>query len=197
MSDRNNMNDRNYIHPAQKRQEEHEKRKGKKKKRRGLLWLLLLLLLLGFGLGLGFGMGWFDGKGKDSGSTGTSADSTASAAESIAEESSQDESSEAPKTPVRVKVSGSTYIYNDSIRTLEQLKTDLSLLDKSAVIIEIADDNGVANAIQSLHELLGEIGLPYSDVPFGTSDSSSTANVTTTVSTSAEPAVTESTAPVV
>lgn len=167
------MNDKNYIHPAQKRQEEHEKRKGKKRKKRGLLWFLLLLLLLAALLGgIGFGQGWFDGKGK------TDNDDASGSDDSVIDRSvtsSEDDSSEAAKTPVTIKVSGSTYIYNDSVRTLEQLKSDLSVLDKNAVIIEIRDDNAVANAFQGIHDLLTELGLPYSDVPAVTEATTTTA----------------------
>ncbi len=174
------MSDKNYIHPAQKRQEEHEKRKEKKKKKRGLLWFLLILLLIAALIGgIGFGQGWFDGKGKSEEDTSGSEDP---AVERTIPEESQDDSSESPKTPVALKISGSTYIYNDSVRTLEQLKSDFSVLDKSAVIIEITDDNAVANAVQSLHDLLGELGIAYSDIPAVTTapESSSSAETTTT-----------------
>ena len=177
------MANKDYIHPAQKRQEEHEKRKEKKKKKRGFLWFLLLLLLLAALLGgIGWGQGWFSGKGNDNDS---SAGGTESAAErTIPEESSQaDESSEA-RTPVAIKVSGSSYIYNDTLRTIEQLRTDLSVLDKNAVIVEITDDNAVANAMMSLHELLDELSVAYTDIPAVTvttaADSSAAETATTT-----------------
>ena len=178
------MSDKDYIHPAQKRQEEHEKRKGKKKKKRGLLWLLVLLLLLAALLGgIGWGQGWFDGKGKTEDTNTSGSDSVAD--RTVPEGSQPDDSSES-RTPVAIKISGSTYIYNDNVRTLEQLKNDLSVLNKDGVIIEITDDNAVANAMQSLHELLDEVGLAYSDVPAVTAAPVSSApEVTTTTTTAA------------
>ena len=177
------MSDKDYIHPAQKRQEEHEKRKEKKKKKRGLLWFLLLLLLLAALLGgIGWGQGWFDGKGKTEDTNTSGSDSVAD--RTIPEVSQPDDSSES-KTPVSIKISGSTYIYNDSVRTLEQLKSDLSVLDKSGVIIEIKDDNAVVNAMQSLKDLLDELELSYSDVPAVTSAPVSSAPETTTTTTTA------------
>ncbi|SDB05487.1 hypothetical protein SAMN02910317_00214 [Ruminococcaceae bacterium FB2012] len=177
------MSSKNYIHPAQKRQEEHEKRKEKKKKKRGLLWFLVLLLLLAALLGgIGWGQGWFDGKGKTNDTNTSGSDSVAE--RTIPEASQPDDSSEA-RTPVAIKISGSTYIYNDSVRTIEQLKNDLSVLDKNNVIIEITDDNAVANAMQSLHELLDEVGLAYSDVPAVTAAPVSSAPEITTTTTTA------------
>ena len=86
-----------------------------------------------------------------------------SASDASSNDASSDESSEAEKTTVTVKVSGSTYIYNGSERTLEELKSDMGVLDKNAVIIEVVDDTAVANAVTSLHELLDDIGLSYTD----------------------------------
>ena len=181
------MANKDYIHPAQKRQEEHEKRKEKKKKKRGFLWFLLLLLLLAALLGgIGWGQGWFSGKGNTEDTNTSGSDSAAQ--RTIPDESSQaDESSEA-RTPVAIKVSGSSYIYNDGVRTIEQLKNDLSVLDKNAVIIEITDDNAVANAMMSLHELLDELSVAYTDIPVTTvttAADSSAAEVTTTSATAA------------
>ena len=185
------MSDKKYIHPAQKRQDEHEKRKEKKKKKRGFLWFLLLLLLLAALLGgIGWGQGWFNGKGK---TEDTNASGSDSAVERTVPEESQADESSAARTPVAIKVSGSSYIYNDSLRTYDQLKNDLSVLDKNAVIIEITDDNAVANAMMDLHSLLEELALPFSDIPAaaGTTasaaDSSSAETVTTT--TAAQPLV--------
>ena len=158
------MANKNYIHPAQKRQEEHEKRKNKKKKKRGLLWLLLLLLLLlGIGLGLGLGLGWFDGKGDGDGDgdgkTTISAvegnDSTASTAE---------DSSATEKTSVKLKISGDKYVYDGSELSLEDLKTKLSELDKTKTVIEVTDDGAVANAVTALKEMLDSIGLPFTGI---------------------------------
>ena len=184
------MSNKNYIHPAQKRQDEHEKRKEKKKKKRGLIWFLLILLLLAALLGgIGWGQGWFDGKGK---SEDTDTSGSDSQVERTIPESQADESSEA-RTPVALKISGSSYIYNDNLRTLEQLKGDLAVLDKNGVIIEITDDNAVANAMKNLHDLLNELGLAYSDVPSVTTTTaaadSSAAETTTTAATTAAPVV--------
>lgn len=162
------MSNKDYIHPAQKRQDDHEKRKEKKKKKRGFLWFLLLLLLLAALIGgIGWGQGWFEGKGEGQAESTPAGDGESTVERTIPEESEADESSEA-RTPVSIKISGSSYIYNDNLRTLEQLKGDLEILDKNGVIIEITDDNAVANAMQSLHELLDELGVKYSDVPAAT-----------------------------
>ena len=182
------MSNKNYIHPAQRRQDEHERRKEKKKKKRGLVWFLLILLLLAALLGgIGWGQGWFDGKGKTQETNTSGSDSQV---ERTVPESQPDDSSEA-RTPVALKISGSTYIYNDNVRTLEQLKNDLGILNKEGVIIEIKDDNAVANAVQSLHELLNELGLAYSDVPAVTVTTApeSSAAETTTTTTTAGPVV--------
>lgn len=177
------MSNKDYIHPAQKRQEDHEKRKGKKKKKKGLLLLLLLLLLLALG-GIGWGTGWFSGEGKSNSDNSGTADSTPDRAVTVDSQPEEDSSSEPERTPVKLKVSGSVYIYNDMVRTLEQLKTDFSVLDKSTVIIEVQDDNAVANAIQGIHDLLSELGLSYSDIQLNVTttapDSSSQAETTTT-----------------
>ena len=171
------MSDKNYIHPAQKRQEEHEKRKEKKKKKRGLLWLLILLLLIALLIGgIGWGQGWFKGKGENEGSdtTSGSAESTSYVSESssVTEDSSL---AEAEKVSVAVTVSGSKYILNGTEKTLDELKTEFSSLDKAASVIAIADEGAVANAVSSLHDMLNELGLPYSDLIPAAADSSSEA----------------------
>ena len=96
-----------------------------------------------------------------------------------------------PKTPVSLKVSGSAYIYNGSERTLDELKKEFGVYDKATVIIEITDDNAVANAIQNLHDMLIELGLAYSDIPAATSaaESSTAETTTTTAATTAAPLV--------
>ncbi|MBR6044962.1 MAG: hypothetical protein IKP47_04925 [Ruminococcus sp.] len=168
------MDDKKYIHPAQKRQAEHEKRKEKKKKKRGLLWLLLLLLLIALLIGgIGFGQGWFDGKGENEGdgkSTTSSADTS-----SQDQTSSVDESSEAAKESVKVEISGSSYTFKGAEKTLEELKTELAALDKSKVIVEIADSDAVANAVSTLHDVLDELGIAYTDTAAATPESSSEA----------------------
>lgn len=154
------MANNNYIHPAQKRQDEHEKKKNKKKKKRSLLWLLLLLLLLlGIGLGLGLGMGWFDGKGDGDGDTKSVVQGDGSQADS-----KDDTSSAAEKTAVKVKIAGDKYVYDGAELTLEDLKTKLSGLDKATTIIEVTDENAVANAVTALKEMLDSVGLPFTGI---------------------------------
>ena len=120
------MSNKNYIHPAQKRQDEHEKKKNKKKKKRSLLWLLLLLLLLlGIGLGLGLGLGWFGDKGDGDGDTKSVVQSDGSQADS-----KEDASEATEKTAVKVRITGDKYVYEDTELTLEDLKTKLSGLDR-------------------------------------------------------------------
>lgn len=173
------------ISAVKKKSEDHEKRKVKKKRKRGLFWLVVLLLILLLALGgIGWGTGWFSGEGKSNSDNSGTADSTPDRAVTVDSQPEEDSSSEPERTPVKLKVSGSVYIYNDMVRTLEQLKTDFSVLDKSTVIIEVQDDNAVANAIQGIHDLLSELGLSYSDIQLNVTttapDSSSQAETTTT-----------------
>lgn len=157
-------NNKEYIHPAQERQENHEKRRQKKKKKKGLIFLVIIILLivalimLMNYLGLGFGGGKGDG-GESKGS-----DSAVSSVSSAADESSQVE-----KTAVTLKISGSSYIYGDKVYTLDEFKEVAAVMDKNTVIIEIADDNAVANAVENMHALLDELGLSYSDKPYESS----------------------------
>lgn len=156
------MSNKNYIHPAQKRQDEHEKKKNKKKKKRSLLWLLLLLLLLlGIGLGLGLGLGWFDGKGDGDGDGDTKSVVQADGSQA---DSKEDVSEATEKTAVKVKIAGDKYIYEDAELTLEDLKTKLSALDKTTTIIEVTDENAVANAVTSLKEMLESVGLSFTGI---------------------------------
>lgn len=161
------MSDKNYIHPAQKRQAEHEKRKEKKKKKRGLLWFLLILLLIALLIGgIGWGQGWFEGKGEGKGDAESTpaaqTSSTVDETSSVTEDSSKTE--EAAKTPVAVKISGSKYVYNGAEKTLDELKTEFASLDKDKNIVEITDDGAVANAVSSLHEMLDGLGIAYTDI---------------------------------
>ncbi|MGN0624514.1 MAG: hypothetical protein ACI4JA_11295 [Oscillospiraceae bacterium] len=154
-------NNKEYIHPAQERQDNHEKKRQKKKKKKGFVFLLIIILLLiallmlmNY-LGLGFGGGKGDG-----------GESKASASSAAAESSVPDESSQAEKTAVTVKISGSSYIYGDKVYTLDEFRQVASVMDKDSVIIELADDNAVANAVENMHSLLDELELSYSDKPY-------------------------------
>ncbi len=150
----------NYIHPAQEKQEKHEKKRQKKKKNKTLIFLIVLALLIvcllllfnALGLGLGGGKGEGDG-GKDS----------SSAAESAADSSVPDDSSEVEKNVFRVRISGSSYICDDKVYTLDEFKTFVEVMDKNTVIIELLDDNAVTNAVESMHSMLDELQISYTD----------------------------------
>ena len=153
-----------YIHPAQQRQETYEKKRQKKRKKKRFLFTLfiilaiVILLLIMKHLGIGFG----GGKGQ-----GGSASGDDSVSVSADESSRQDESSQLEKTVVQVKISGSTYIYGDRVYTIEDFRDEIaSVMDKTSVIIELADDNAVANAVEDMHAMLDGLGISYTDTGY-------------------------------
>lgn len=164
------MANKEYIHPAEERQERHEKeQKNKKKKKKfaGLLVLVLLiaaLILLMNYLGLGFG------GGKGSGDSGKSETSSSAKADASSEETS----SEVEKMVVTVKISGSTYIYGDRVYTIDEFKDNIAApMNKDTVVIELLDDNAVANAVENMHSMLDELGISYVDKVFEDTSSDS------------------------
>lgn len=136
------------------------KKDEKKKKKKGPPWLLIILILLLFLIGgIGFGMGWFEGDGDGEGNADVS-----SVADSAADDSKADDSSAAEKTTVAVKISGDKYVYDGAELTLEDLKSKLQSLDKAETIIEVTDENAVANAVTALKEMLDSLGLPFTGI---------------------------------
>ena len=149
---------------------ERQNKKLKKKKKKRLLLLLLILLLLGsLGLMLGL-MGLLPGMG-DGGSDDGSASSSAN---SSSASSSQAETSSSAIDYVYddVKVSGSTYIYQGQVKTLEEIKTIISNM-KDNVVIRITDDNATKNAMDNLTNMLSNSKRTYNLTNPASSDSSS------------------------
>ncbi len=137
-----------------KRPDDRKKQKQKKKRGGGLLLLLILLLLLLALLGgLGFGLGWFDGDGK---SSGDSNDSKSSSVDRTVEDSSA-----ADKDVVSITVKGSDYEMNGKTMTLEEVKTELGSFDKTAVTVEITDEEAIEGAYKSLTDALDELGFKH------------------------------------
>lgn len=147
---------------------ERQNKKLKKKRKKRLLLLLLILLLLGsIGLMMGL-LGLFPWMGDDDGSGGDS---------SGAKNSSSVSSSQAETTTTAeqfvyddVKVSGSTYIYQGQVKTLEEIKTIISNM-KDNVVIRISDDNATKNAMDNLKNMLADAKRTF--ISGETNDSSS------------------------
>lgn len=153
---------------------ERQNRKLKKKKKKRLLLLLVILLLLG-SLGLMLSLtGLLPGMGDDDGDDG-------SAAASKTDSSAVSSSSQTETTPTAieivyddVKVSGSTYIYQGQVKTLEEIKTIISNM-KENVVIRITDDNATKNAMDNLTNMLIDSQRSYNLTnPAGSDSSSST-----------------------
>lgn len=155
------QNNREYIHPAEELQEKHEKKRLKKKKKKRFIFMLIILLLLIavllFMNYLGLGLGGGKGEGGESSGKMSSA---------VQENISADESSEAEKTVIQLRISGSTYIYGDKVYTLEEFKDFAAVMDKDTAVIELCDDNAVANAVEKMHSMLDELGIPYTDTVY-------------------------------
>lgn len=158
---------------------ERQTKKLKKKKKRRLLLLLLLLLLLG-SVGLLMGLfGLFPGMGDDSGDGGSSKASSSSASSSAVETTT----TAAPTVYDDVKVSGSTYIYQGQVKTLEEIKTIVSNM-KENVTIRIIDDNATKNAMDNLVNMLTDSGRQIERVDPGINNSSSSADSSSSSSSS-------------
>lgn len=141
-----------------------KKEKKKKKGKGGLVLLIILLLLLALlwlmnYLGLGFGFG------KGSGGSSSGSESTAA--------STSDSNTDTTKTTVTVTVKGSTYVYNGSELTLDDLKTKLGELDKDKTVIELKDDGAVENAMADAKSAIEGLGF---SIVSGTDDTSSEAS---------------------
>lgn len=146
---------------------ERQTKKLKKKKKKRLLLLLLLLLLLG-AVGLLMGLfGLFPGMGNDSGDGGSSKASSSDVSSSAAETTT----TAAPTVYDDVKVSGSTYIYQGQVKTLEEIKTIVSNM-KENVTIRIIDDNATKNAMDNLVNMLTDSGRQLERVDPGSNNSS-------------------------
>ena len=160
---------------------ERQTKKLKKKKKKRLLLLLLLLLLLG-SVGLLMGLfGLFPGMGDDSGDGGSSKASSSSASSSAVETTT----TAAPTVYDDVKVSGSTYIYQGQVKTLEEIKTIVSNM-KENVTIRIIDDNATKNAMDNLVNMLTDSGRQIERVDPGSNNSSSSADSSSSSSSSEE-----------
>ena len=146
---------------------ERQTKKLKKKKKKRLLLLLLLLLLLG-AVGLLMGLfGLFPGMGNDSGDGGSSKASSSDVSSSAAETTT----TAAPTVYDDVKVSGSTYIYQGQVKTLEEIKTIVSNM-KENVTIRIIDDNATKNAMDNLVNMLTDSGRQLERIDPGSNNSS-------------------------
>jgi flagellar basal body-associated protein FliL len=133
---------------------EKQNRNKKKKKKKKVVTLILVIviiaavLLLMRYLGIGFG------GGKGSGSSGSD-----SGAVSQSESVVTTVTTETPKEPVNVQVSGSAYIYNGNVITLDALYENLRLMDNIVVVIK--DDNATKNAMDELTNMLETNGKAY------------------------------------
>lgn len=167
--------------------ERQNKKLKKKKKKRLLLLLLILLLLCSIGLMMGM-LGLFPGMGDDG--SESESDGTSSSMSAVDTSSSQPETVTTPTTEAEpalyddVKVSGSTYIYQGQVKTLEEIKTIVSNM-KENVVIRITDDNATKNAMDNLTNMLTDSGRSFSrnemSSPSGTSsDAESSSQAETT-----------------
>ena len=151
---------------------ERKNKKLKKKKKRRLLLLLLLLLLLG-GAGLLLGMfGLLPGFGDSS--SGSDSGSSSSASSSAAETTTTTKAE--PAIYVDIKVSGSSYIYEGSVKTLEEIKSTVTTM-KENVVIRITDDNATKNSMDNLKNMLTDSKRSFETVETAAkTDSSSDAD---------------------
>ena len=147
---------------------ERKNKKLKKKKKRRLLLLLLLLLLLGGG-GLLMGMfGLLPGFGDSSSGSDSASSSTASS--SAAETTTTTEAE--PTIYVDIKVSGSSYIYEGTVKTLEEVKSTITTM-KDNVVVRITDDNATKNAMDNLKSMLTDSNRTFEAVETSGSKASS------------------------
>jgi flagellar basal body-associated protein FliL len=143
--------EKKYIDELERK---NKKLKKRKKKRLLIMLLILLLLILAFLL-LRFGFGLGTGKGSSGSEAG--ADSPSSSSEKAT-------TAEAPVF-VDVKVSGSSYIYENQVKTLDEIKSTISTM-KDNVVIRITDDNATKNAMDDLTKMLDDAKrkISYSSV---------------------------------
>lgn len=151
---------------------EKQRQKQKKKKKKRLLGVLLTVIIIAalilimqyLGLGLGGGKGEGSGEGKDvsTSSNDTSVTTTTTAV---------------PKEFYKIRVSGSTYIIENSITDISAIRSTLKLM-KENVIVCIIDDNATKNAMDDLKKALDEENMEYTETTLdeSTTDSSSVDN---------------------
>ncbi len=135
---------------------EKRRKNQKKKKKKNLITLLLvivfiaaIILILNY-LGLGFG----GGKGEGGESSVNSASGISSEAETTTTTTA------VPKEFVSIKVSGSTYIYQGSEITIENLRENIRLMSDNVVVM-ITDDNATQNAMDDLTAVFEADGREY------------------------------------
>lgn len=150
--------EKKYIDELERK---NKKLKKRKKKRLLIMLLILLLLILAFLL-LRFGFGLGTGKGSSGSEAG--ADSPSSSSEKAT-------TAEAPVF-VDVKVSGSSYIYENQVKTLDEIKSTISTM-KDNVVIRITDDNATKNAMDDLTKMLGDANRKYQRTEGNTAPDSS------------------------
>ena len=153
--------EKKYIDELERK---NKKLKKRKKKRLLIMLLILLLLILAFLL-LRFGFGLGTGKGSSGSEAG--ADSPSSSSEKAT-------TAEAPVF-VDVKVSGSSYIYENQVKTLDEIKSTISTM-KDNVVIRITDDNATKNAMDDLTKMLGDANRKYQRTEGNTAPDSSLAD---------------------
>lgn len=126
-------------------------KKDKKKKGKVPVFLIILFLLLAAlfllmqWLGLGFG------GGKGEGGSGNGNESVAATAD--------DSNNATEKTNIKIEVKGSTYVYDGSEHTLDELKTKLSELDKDTSVVEFVDNGAVENAMADAKAAAADAGV--------------------------------------
>lgn len=127
---------------------EKQRKNQKKKKKKNFITLLLIvvfiiavILLMNY-LGLGFGGG--KGEGGES-----SADSQTSSSAEDKETTTTTTTEAVPKEYIGIKVSGSTYIYQGSEVTVENIAETVRLMTDNVVVV-ITDDNATQNAMDAL-----------------------------------------------
>ncbi len=129
---------------------EKQKKNQKKKKKKRLVTLLFVIIfiaaviLLMRYLGIGFG----GGKGEGGESSGSDK-SVSSSVSDESQTSSQTTTPAVPKEYIGIKVSGSTYLYQGSEITLDNLTETIRLMSDNVVVL-ITDDNATKNAMDAL-----------------------------------------------
>ena len=134
--------------------ERNGKEKKKKKSKAPLLFIVLLLLIAALLLLMNYlGLGFGGGKGDGGSSNGN---------ESVAA-TADDSNTATEKTTVVITVKGTSYVYDGSELTLDELKTKLSELDKEKTVIELKDDGAVENAMADAKSAVEGAGLSVVD----------------------------------
>ncbi|WP_124097921.1 hypothetical protein [Ruminococcus sp. Marseille-P6503] len=154
---------RKYIHPAEEMQERHEKKRMMKKKKKRIIFMLIILLAL---IAVCMLMRYLEiglvKKNTDSSEAGRESAQSSAPEESL----TTDESSETEKIAVQLRISGSTYIYADKVYTLAEFEKIAEIIDRDAVVIELCDDNAVADAVNDMHSMLDGLGIAYEDTVY-------------------------------